>query len=173
MDNFDKVLSNIKFPWTVEDLVMVYFIFIIKASIANVYAAYIEVAKDQTRIPTVKEFKKLLLERVFPGYSGAGLEIIKSPPAKRAKITRPHGSKQEIAQKKMDIEEEKHNKRMAMLQKTLEKANNESAYLEECKLFKKKSDEQRAIFKAEEDALVKVIEERVRENAKLKKDLKA
>ena len=73
----------------------------------------------------------------------------------------------------MDIEEEKHNKRMAMLQKTLEKANNESAYLEECKLFKEKSDEQRAIFKAEEDALVKVIEERVRENAKLKKDLKA
>ena len=45
VDNFDKVLSNIKFPWTVEDLVMVYFIFIIKASIANVYAAYIEVAK--------------------------------------------------------------------------------------------------------------------------------
>ena len=59
-----------------------------------------------------------------------------------------------------------------MLQKTLEKANNESAYLEECKLFKEKRAEQRAIFKAEKDEVKNRIKEK-KENAKFKKDLKA
>ena len=174
VDNFDKVLSCIEFPWTVEDLMMVYFIFIIKSSIANVYAAYLEVAKDQTSPFTVEMFKVLLLENVFPEYS---TNVLGSPPTKKAKCPRSWESRQEIAQasaeRRMAKAEEVHAKRMEKLKRKLEERKGKAAYLEKCLSLKGEIADQRAKFKAEEDELMRAIEEQEKENAKLKKDLKA
>ena len=106
VDNFDKVLS-----WTVEDLMIVYFIFTIKPSIANVYATYVDVAKDQISSLTVEALKVLLLEKVFLEHS---TEALGSPSAKRAKGPRSSRSRQETAQasaeRKTTRTEEVHNK---------------------------------------------------------------
>ena len=173
VDNFDKVLSHIEFPWTVEDLMMVYFIFIIKSSIANVYAAYLEVAKDQTSPFTVEMFKVLLLENVFPEYS---TNVLGSPPAKRVKCSRSWESRQEIAQasaeRRMAKAEEVHAKQMEKLKRKFEERKGKTAYLEKCLSLKGEIADQRAKFKAEEDELMRAIEEQEKENAKLKKDLK-
>ena len=56
------------FPWTVKSLMMVYFIFIIRASVVNSYSAYIELVSDQVSSLSFKDFKELLLEKVFPDY---------------------------------------------------------------------------------------------------------
>ena len=61
-------------------------------------------------------------------------------------------------------------KRWQCYRKHLRRQKEEGAYLKE---LKEKRDEQRAIFKAEEDELVRAIEEQLRENAKLREDLEA
>ena len=51
------------FPWTVKSLMMVYFIFIIRASVVNSYSVYIELVSDQVSSLSFKDFKELLLEK--------------------------------------------------------------------------------------------------------------
>ena len=57
VEDFDKFLADVMFPWTVKSLMMVYFIFIIRASVVNSYSAYIELASDQVSSLSLKRLQ--------------------------------------------------------------------------------------------------------------------
>ena len=149
-DNFDKFLADTLFPWTVRSLMMVYFIFIIRASIVNSYSAYIELASDQTSLLSFKEFKELLLEKAFPGYhTGPSTVGISSPPTKKARTSKMSSPQRPALQSrtekveaaneaKMDKDKEMYDKKIASWEKKIVADEEMISRLSKCIQLKKR-----------------------------------
>ena len=158
---------------------MVYFIFIIRASIVNSYSAYIELASDQTSLLSFKEFKELLLEKAFPGYhTGPSTVGISSPPTKKARTSKMSSPQRPACQSwtekveaaneaKMDKDKEMYDKKIASWEKKIVADEEMISRLNKHIQLKEKREAQIALLKKKEEDIKKLHEAKKKEVAEL------